>query len=327
MGRALWGLLRVIALLAIIAATFVYLGPVERVERGEVARVDLDDPAGWLAAREARFDDITEGAEAQILWAGEAGAASDVVVLYLHGFSATSQEIRPVPDRVAEALGANLILARLPGHGRDGAAMAEPRAGDWLDETEAMLRLARGIGERVVVMGTSTGGTLASWAASDPEMAEDVAAMVLISPNYALANPAGVLVEWPLARVWAPWVAGAERSFEPINDGHGRYWTTAYPTEATVTLGTLLREIRARDFSDVTVPALFMFADTDRVISASAVREFSAQWGGDATLMPVAVPEEGGDPFHHVIAGDILSPALTERVVRDVTDWLREVLY
>jgi alpha-beta hydrolase superfamily lysophospholipase len=320
-------MLRVIALLAIIGATFLYLGPVERVVRGEVARPDAEDPAGWLAAREAGVAGIVPGAEAQILWAGEENTPSDVVVLYLHGFSATSQEIRPVPERVAAALGANLILARLPGHGRDGAAMAEPRAGDWLDETEAMLRLARAIGERVVVIGTSTGGTLASWAASDAAMAEDVAAMVLISPNYALANPAGVLVEWPLARVWAPWVAGAERSFEPVNADHGRYWTTAYPTEATVTLGTLLRETRARDFSNVTVPALFLFADTDRVISAPAVRDFAARWGGDATLMPVAVPAEGGDPFHHVIAGDILSPALTGRVSRDVTDWLRDTLY
>lgn len=327
MARALWGILRVIALLAIIGAAFLYLGPVERVVRGEVARPDAENPAGWLAAREAGVSGIVSGVEAQILWAGEENVPSDVVVLYLHGFSATSQEIRPVPDRVAAALGANLILARLPGHGRDGAAMAEPRAGDWLDETEAMLRLARAIGERVVVIGTSTGGTLASWAASDAAMAEDVAAVVLISPNYALANPAGVLVEWPLARVWAPWVAGAERSFEPVNEDHGRYWTTAYPTEATVTLGTLLREVRARDFSGVTVPALFLFSDTDRVISAPAVRDFAARWGGDATLMPVAVPEEGGDPFHHVIAGDILSPALTDRVVGDVTDWLRDTLY
>lgn len=319
-------ILRVIALLAIIAVTFWYLGPREMVERGAVSGPDLSDPAGWLAAREAGFGDITDGTQARIVWAGEAGAMTDTVVLYLHGFSATSEEIRPVPDRVAEALGANLVFARLPGHGRSGAVMAEPRAGDWLDDTEVMLRVARGIGDRIVIIGTSTGATLASWAASDPVMADDVAAMVLISPNYALANPAGVMLEWPLARVWVPWIVGAERGFEPINESHAAYWTTAYPTVATVTLGTLLREARARDYSAVRTPALFLFADTDQVISAPAVRDFAQGWGGPSTVIPIAVPEEGGDPFNHVIAGDTLSPALTDRVVDDITTWLRETL-
>lgn len=318
--------LRIVALLLIIAVSFWYLGPRELVERGAVADLDVSDPSGWLAAREAQFDDIIDGTQARIIWAGEDGARTDIVVLNLHGFSATSEEIRPVPDRVAEAMGANLIFARLPGHGRTGDAMAEPRAGDWLDDTATMLRVARAIGDRVVIIGTSTGATLASWAATEPAMAQDVAAMVMISPNYELANPAGVVLEWPLARMWGPWVAGAERQFEPINDGHATYWTTTYPTAATVTLGTLLRETRARDYSSVSIPALFLFADTDQVISAPAARDFAARWGGSTMLIPVAVPEDGGDPFNHVIAGDILSPALTDRVVEDVTGWLRETL-
>ncbi len=317
---------RTILALVVLGAAFWYLGPREMVERGPEVMPDLTDPAGWLAAREAMFDDITPGTQARIIWAGAAGVPSETVIVYLHGFSATSEETRPVPDRVAEAFGANLIFARLPGHGRDGAAMAEPRAGDWIDDVDTMLRLARGIGNRVVVIGTSTGATLTAWAATDPEMARDVAAMVMISPNFELANPAGTLLEWPMARVWLPWVVGAERRFEPHNEQHGTFWTTAYPTSATVTLGTLLRETRARDFSAVTIPALFLFADTDQVISAQAARDVAARWGGDATILPVAVPEVGGDPVNHVIAGDILSPALTDRVVEDITAWLRDTL-
>jgi alpha-beta hydrolase superfamily lysophospholipase len=319
-------LVRAILFLGVAGVVFWYLAPREMVERGAVEMPDLADPDGWLAAREGAFDDITPGTEARIVWAGAQGVPTDVVVLYLHGFSATSEEIRPVPDRVAEALGANLIFARLPGHGRGAAAMAEPRAGDWIDDVDTMLRLARGIGNRVVVIGTSTGATLASWAATDAEMATDVAAMVMISPNYVLANPAGVLLEWPLSRVWVPWIVGPERRFEPSNEQHGIFWTTTYPTVATVTLGTLLRETRARDYSGVTIPALFLFSDTDQVISAQAARDFAAGWGGEATIQPVAVPEEGADPNHHVIAGDILSPALTDRVAEDITAWLRETL-
>lgn len=327
MGRLSNRLLRVVASLTIAVVAVIYFLPREQMARfATVEDPDLDAPSVWLAAREARFDDITPGTQARIIWAGEEGAASDIVVLYLHGFSATSEEIRPVPDRVAAALGANLIFARLPGHGRSGDAMAVPRAGDWRDDTDSMLRLARGIGDRVVIIGTSTGATLASFAAGDPDLGRDVAAVVLISPNYQLAHAAGRALETPFARLWVPLVAGHERRFDPINADHGTYWTTSYPTTATVTLGTLLRTTRARDYSGVTIPALFLFADTDQVISAPAVRDFAAGWGGATTLIPVAVPVEGGDPFNHVIAGDILSPALTDRVTGDITDWLRQTL-
>ncbi|MBY4895138.1 alpha/beta fold hydrolase [Rhodobacteraceae bacterium N5(2021)] len=327
MRRVLRALLRVVFVGAIGVISAHYFVPREQMARYMlIDGPDLDAPAEWLAEREARFDDITPGAEARIVWAGEEGAASDVVIVYLHGFSATAQEIRPVPDRVAEALGANLIFARLPGHGRSGAAMGAPRAGDWRDETARMLHLARGIGNRVVIIGTSTGGTLASYAATDTDMARDLAAVVLISPNYELANPLGWMLEMPFARLLVPLVAGTERRFDPINADHNTFWTTAYPTSATVTLGTLLRTTRARDVSGVSTPALFLFSDADQVISAPAVRDFAARWGGSTTLIPIAVPEEGGDPFNHVIAGDILSPALTDRVAEDITDWLRETL-
>ena len=68
--------------------------------------------AAHFARTEARFDDITPGTEKRVIWAGEPEARTEWSVLYVHGFSATSEEIRPVPDRVAQALGANLILSR-----------------------------------------------------------------------------------------------------------------------------------------------------------------------------------------------------------------------
>lgn len=316
---------RLLLIVVALGAAVWFLGPLEPVARSGPAG-PVDDPTSYLESREAGFDDIVPGTEARIVWAGEAGARSDVVVLYLHGFSASSEEIRPVPDRVAEALGANLIFARLPGHGRDGPAMAEPQAGDWLDDTAQMLALARQIGDRVVVIGTSTGGTLAAWAATEPDMAENVAAMVFVSPNFAVMNPAGALLEWPLAQVWAPWIAGATRSFDPVNEGQATYWTTSYPTLATVRMGALLREMRARDVSGVTIPALFLFSDADQVVSAQATRDVAARWGGATTVAPQALPEEGSDPFSHVIAGDILSPAMTEPVVETILDWLAEML-
>lgn len=317
-------LARIVIVFVLLVALLVF-GPGEGIERVD-APVQFDDPVSHLAAREGSFDNITEGVEARIVWAGDEGALTETVLLYLHGFSATSEEIRPVPDRVAEQMGANLVFARLTGHGQDGAALGAARAGDWVEDAELFLEIARQVGERVVVMGTSTGATLAAYTLVEEAHAEGVEAVIMISPNIEVANPAGPLLEMFGARYWVPWIAGAERSFEPMNDGHATYWTTQYPSVAAVSMGTLLRETRERDYSGVEIPALFIFADTDQVISAPAARDFAAGWGGETTVVPVAVPQDGGDPFHHVIAGDILSPALTDRTVEDVTNWLRETL-
>jgi alpha-beta hydrolase superfamily lysophospholipase len=44
---------------------------------------------------------------------------------------------------VAEALGANLVFNRLPGHGRTPQAMGEATATEWIDDTDLMLDIAR----------------------------------------------------------------------------------------------------------------------------------------------------------------------------------------
>lgn len=278
---------------------------------------DLD---AYLAAREADVPDLVPGTEKRIVWADDPGERMPLSVLYLHGFSATSEEIRPVPDRVAEGLGANLVFWRLAGHGRDGAAMAEPRAGDWIEDTAEALAVARAAGDAVLVIATSTGGTLAALAAADPALSEGVAGMILISPNFALENPAAGLLSLPGVRWWGPVVAGDEIGFEPISDAQERYWTTRYPTVAAVPMAALVDHARGLDYAVATVPALFLYSEDDRVVSPDATREIAARWAGPATLSPQVLGEQD-DAFDHVLAGDIMSPGMTDDVVAEVLEW------
>ncbi|WP_168193069.1 alpha/beta hydrolase [Rhodophyticola sp. CCM32] len=315
-------LILLMAGLALLLGAVWVFGPTEPVLRSGPFIGDVRDPEAYYAAREAEFDDITPGTEARVIWAGDAGARTPLTLLYIHGFSATSEEIRPVPDDVAAALGANLVYPRLTGHGRPGFAMAEATAGDWIDDTAEALAVARAVGDRVLVIGTSTGATLAAIAMTEPDMAEGVAGVVMISANFRLANPAGVMLEWPAARLWVPWITGATRSFAIQNANHGRYWTTSYPTVAALPLAAMMRDARGRDYTGVSVPLLSIFAEQDQVISASAARGFAGGWGGAVTLAPQTLPEEGVDPYNHVIAGDILSPAMSASVTGQILDWV-----
>ena len=80
----------------------------------------------YLSMREKKFDDLIVGVEKRIIWADKIGKKTPLSLIYIHGFSATSEEIRPVPDEIANILEANLYFTRLTGHGRGPMAMAEP---------------------------------------------------------------------------------------------------------------------------------------------------------------------------------------------------------
>lgn len=300
------------------------VGPYEPVS----LRADFDAArlkggvSAYLERAEARYDDITPGVEKRVIWRpGFEERRTPVSILYVHGFSATSEEIRPVPDRVAAIMGANLVYTRLRGHGRGGAALAEATVGDWMADLAEGLAAARAVGERVAVIATSTGATLTAAALSDPKMSEGVAAAVFVSPNFGINDPAAVLLTLPGARYWVPLVAGRERSFAPQNEGQATYWTTRYPTEALMPMAALVRAVARQDVSRIEIPTLFWLSDSDQVVRADLSREIAARWGGEARVQAVAMGP-GDDPNAHVIAGDILSPGQTDAATFAMIDWL-----
>ncbi|MCL6284443.1 lysophospholipase [Ruegeria sp. 2012CJ41-6] len=277
----------------------------------------------YFESVESLHDDITEGTQKRVIWQpGFKEQRTPYSVLYLHGFSATSEEIRPVPDRVAEALGANLVYTRLRGHGRGSAAFAEGDATAWMQDAAEGLAAARACGDKVIVLATSTGATLAAAAALDPEQSRDVAALVLVSPNFGINDPMAWLLTLPAARFWLPLVMGEGRSFEPRNPGQEKYWTTSYGWPPVLSMAALVKKVVTLDFSQANVPVLFLFSEDDRVVRPDLTREVASRWGGPATIEAVTMGN-GDDPYSHVIAGDIMSPGQTAGAVAAILSWLQ----
>lgn len=311
-------------LLLILAVVGLWLwGPYEKVSvvpTFDETSVGADVTA-YFAGREARFEDITPGVEKRVVWAQGEGEHTEKVIVYVHGFSATSEEIRPVPDKVAKDLRANLVFTRLRGHGRGGAAMLEGQAQAWITDLAEALAVARQVGDEIVIIATSTGATVAAEAALQPDMMRNVSGLILVSPNFALADPASAALTLPAARFWLPMVAGETRNWSPRNEQHGVYWTTSYPTAALLQMAALVEHAASADFSQATVPALFWYAPTDRVVDHTATARIAKEWGGPTTIHKVAVAK-GDDPYHHVIAGDILSPSATPGTIDAFTGWI-----
>ncbi len=282
---------------------------------------DID---AYLGASESHFADIRPGAAKRVVWADPATKAKTAfAIVYLHGFSASAEEIRPLPDRVAAALGANLYFTRLAGHGRSGDAMGEAHLEDWLADFSESLAIGEALGNRVVVIGTSTGASLATLALADPKIASRISAAVFVSPNYGINSFAAFLLTTPVAPQLSRLLLGENRGFTPYNDRHAAHWTTRYPTTALLPMAALVKLSVESPVERIRTPALFLYSSLDQVIRPDKVRAVAGRWGGPHALFDVG---QTGDPGNHVIAGDIVSPATTGPLADRVIAWLEGTL-
>ncbi|MCF6443861.1 carboxylesterase [Nereida sp. MMG025] len=274
----------------------------------------------FLAKREADVPHLRPDQHKRVIWADKAGQRTPISVVFVHGFSASSGELQPLCEIIAQALGANLHYTRLAGHGQDGAAMGQATWTDWMADTDEALAVGRAIGERVVVVSCSTGGTLVTLALA--RQARDIAATVFVSPNYGMTSViARALLAAPFVRRWGPILLGAERGFEAANPRHATYWTLRYPTKAVFAMDDAVRACRGVDVSTIKTPACFVFSEKDRVVDPSKTRAVAAAWGGPAEVMPQEA-RRGDDENAHVLAGDALSPLSTEPIAEAVLRWL-----
>ncbi len=307
-----------IAALAIVATLYLLTPPRLAAELDSPSLPDnLDE---WLASSEASSPyPLIPGTEKHIRWQTQPGQKTPYAIVYLHGFSASRQEISPTMEIVADAVGANLFATRLNGHGRSSGALENVVAESWLDDAAEALAIGERIGEQTILVGTSTGATLAV-AMAEHELMQTVSHIVLISPNFALNDSRAALLTKPAGPQLADLLLGETRRFDVRNEGHGTYWSSSYPTRAVV------EAMRLVDFVDASLPLslpgrlLVVYSPKDAVISPDAVLETLARiTTSERSIVEVT---ETDDPLFHVIAGDILSPSSTQTVAAAITTFL-----
>ena len=337
MFRVLYFALGAVGLLGVVYA----LGPVPHYERqpGLPAVPSFAGPAAtaeFAADLERREDDAVRSgdvrpqARAHIVWGGDtAFAKTETAFVYLHGFSASPPEGSPLVDELARRYGANVYFPRLSDHGltsRETYAEANPHR--WRAEAKAAVAEARRyLGDSIILVGTSTGATLAlDYAARFPER---VSGLVLYSPNVALANGAATLLNGPWGLRLARGLSGGDyRALTGIPEECGYIWTLEYRVEGIVALQELLEEtMTEQTFAQVTAPvmAAWYYRDEehrDDIISTEAVEEMFGQLGtAPSRKRAHPLSEVSG----HVITTECRTTGLDR--VRAVThDFLEEVV-
>jgi pimeloyl-ACP methyl ester carboxylesterase len=269
---------------------------------------DLD---AYLRARESGHD-IKPGWAKSITWAGPAHGKTPLALVYLHGFSGSSKDISPVVETLADKLAANAFFTRLAAHAlTTPAEFATVTAQDWIDDASEALAIGRRIGDRVVLIGISTGALLATMAALEDQ--SDIAALVLLSPNFGIRDFRAQFVSGPLGAWIAQVVIGREYWFRPDSIGHAEFWTTRFPSQAMVTLMDLVNGVRLLSFERLTVPTLVIYTHTDRVVDPAAIRARFEEMRGQPKLI-VDLP----GATRHELTGDALAPETVPQVVDQI---------
>lgn len=272
-----------------------------------------------IAVNETSFADLVPEAKKKIRWFNGAKVKTDISIIYFHGFSASRQEISPVTERIADKLGANAFYTRLTGHGRSGDAMAEATVEAWKQDAREAFKIAQEIGNKVIVVSTSTGATLATWAAAQ-EFSSAMVANIMVSPNFGIASRSGEIVRWPLGLKFAKLVSGDYRSFEPRSESHRLFWTERYPMEALVPMVKLVDEVAELDKSTITVPQLLIYSPKDTVINVDKVVSTAKEFTNSDTVLSAFTTSQ--DQGQHVLAGDACSPASNDSMISLIHNYL-----
>ena len=249
--------------------------------------------------------------EARIVWADSSKKEkTKIAFLYLHGFSASQAEGDPVHKNLAKKYNANLYLARLAEQGieRGDSTMINLTADNYEASAEKALKIAKKLGDEVVVIGTSTGGTLTLFLTSrHPE----IKAIVLYSPCVKLYDGTAMILDKPWGLQIARLVTGAPvKKYESESKTHSDYWQLDYRIEALVALQNLISNtMKPEVFSKIKCPVFLGYyykneTEQDKTVSVPAMLKMFGELG---TLPGLKQKESFPEAGEHVIASYIRS--------------------
>jgi len=202
--------------------------------------------------------------------------------------------------------------------------MGQASIKSWLNDLHEAIEVGSRIGKRILVISTSTGGTLSSIAALDKGLSKNILGFVFISPNFGINNKYASMLTWPLSKYWLGLFIGDTRNSTPRNKLNSKFWTLNYPTTALIPMAKLVKIIKQKNFQNVTIPALFYFSLNDKVVDPQKTINFISQWGGKSKTINVKMTEYD-DKYSHIVAGDIISPKQTEKAFSEITYWIKDI--
>tara|TARA_B100000575_G_scaffold205799_1_gene167198 strand:- start:499 stop:1485 length:987 start_codon:yes stop_codon:yes gene_type:complete len=271
--------------------------------------LSINELKSWINQKESKFKNIKEGNESRIIFYDSVPKKTNISIVYLHGFSGSSQDGFPVHRNIAKKLNSNIYLPRLYAHGLNSdEPLIEYTGEKYLDSAREALAIGKIIGEKVILMCTSTGCSAAlALAANHPE----VAALVMYAPNIRITHPLDFVATLPWGLYIVRLVEGGKYHYITNTwKDKEKFWTTKYRLEAPIEMQNLLETAMNEDvFIKVKVPTFSGFyykneIEQDNVVSVDAMRMMFKELGTEDSLkLEIAFEDAGG----HEIAYNVVN--------------------
>ena len=322
--------LKVIALLFLILGALYLVGPqVENpVFSDKISYVpaDLDSLQKWIHKREQALGNVRYDNESKIYFEDSIPQKTDYSVIYFHGFTASGKEGDPVHKMVAHAFDANLYVPRLHGHGLDEEEpMLNFNNEDFWESGKEALEVAKRLGDKIIVLGTSHGGSLGLALANDAQ----IKALALYAPNIKVFDPKASLLSKPWGLQIARLVKGGNYHFmQTDNEEKKKYWTTKARLESTTQMQKFLDiKMRKSTFQNVKMPGCLGYyykndSLQDKVVSVAAMRKMFDQLGTPDSLK---YQKAFNEIKEHVLTS-YLSNDLYKQVADETIIFLKQIL-
>ncbi|WP_343330569.1 glycerophosphodiester phosphodiesterase family protein [Polaribacter staleyi] len=259
--------------------------------------------------KEAHVKGMKSGNEARIIWSENyKEKQSPIAFVYLHGFGASGREGEPVMSMLSKKYNANVYLSRLKEHGLgrdDNFINLTPE--NYIASAKEALEIGKKIGKKVILVSTSTGGTLSLKLASEDA---SILGLVMYSPFIGLKNPAFAAIVTPEGKAGFIKMNHGEIIKQKRPEEEAKYWSTSYHVngyEALIKM--LISNMTPQTFSKVKIPVFVGYyykneEEQDQVVSVDAILKMYEGIGTSVDKKKkVAFPKAG----NHVIACDLRS--------------------
>ncbi len=284
----------------------------------------------FLSEKEADCD-LKPGAEANIIWQQDKKhEQTEYAIVYLHGFRASHPEGDPVHKKIADRLGAHLYLSRLEEHGvRSPNPLRNLTEQKLIDSARFAFAMGRKIGRKVILMGTSTGGSLALFLAATSPFRADINSLVLYSPLIRFYGIKQKLLQWPLSRKMLNIILGRSYSIEEsaATEAEERIWNTSYALQGALELGKFVGHyMRSPTYKKIQCPVFsgYYYKNRqlqDKVVSVKAIQIMMQKLGTPLKYRTsVAFPHAQT----HVICSSLLSQSVSS-VIKETFCFLKYI--
>ena len=286
----------------------------------------------WIADREDSVNLLKPQAKASVIWADPKNKSkTPFSILYLHGFKASHGEGDPTHKSIAKKLGCNLYLSRLIKHGlEDPDAFKNLRSSHLIHSAEESLQIANQLGNKVIIMGTSTGASLALYLASKKEYKDSVAALLLYSPLIKFYGLQNMMLANSLGRSMLRLITGKNFQFKSQNQTQKQenIWYSSYHIDGVLALGEFVESyMNLKTFSEVSCPVFTAyyyksFFMQDKVVSVQALKKMHENLGTPPAQKEIVQLPDAGT---HIISSGLVSKAVP-KLEKESVRFLRKQL-